>query len=256
MKTNGYILFSEPMVRAILREQNPKAQTRRVARPQPPAGMEIRAKNGRFHVYSENPLADPKTGSPWGFEIKPKFKPGQVLWVRETWRFCTDANSFCYKASQPYISDHCRKYASVCAESPKWRAAVHMPREAARLFLRIKTVKAQQVQDITEAEAKAEGVTRIFDHLTKEEYDKWNAMTSFQKPQNEHSYNNYLWHGRFRHGEGNKHAAWPYQYSGYDSARDSFSSLWELLNAQQGYGWGGNPWVWAYEFERVKEDDA
>jgi len=133
-----------------------------------------------------------------------------------------------------------------------------MPRAAARIFLRITGVKVQRPQELTEEEAIAEGVGKLFDNMTEAEYREWRMRicaaqgTEFDPGnQEDQHYINYLWHGRFgRYGEGNKQSdAWPYQYSGYKSARDSFSSLWELINAKHGYGYDANPWCWVYEFE-------
>lgn len=53
--------------------------------------------------------------------------------------------------------------------------------------------------------------------------------------------------------------SWKYQYSSYDSARDSFSSLWNTtvpLNDWDNYGWEVNPWVWVIEFERCDRPEG
>ncbi len=75
-------------------------------------------------------------------------QPGDVLWVRETWHVYSERGritEYIYKANCPDAKI-------------KWRPSIHMPRDAARLFLRVTDVRAEWVQDISEKDAKAEGV--------------------------------------------------------------------------------------------------
>lgn len=146
------IIFSTPMVQAIL--DGKKTQTRRVIKPQP-------IWDNGFWKWA---------GAAWSDNIKrvtpvpyhsmynnAPYRPGDVLWVRETW--CEYGNihnphmGYWYKASgieQPYMD-------SVKFKMCKWRPSIHMPREAARIFLRVKTVRVERLQDITEDEAIKEG---------------------------------------------------------------------------------------------------
>jgi hypothetical protein len=149
--------------------------------------------------------------------------------------------------------------------SIKWRPSIHMPRKAARLFLRVMDVRIERLHDISEEDAVAEGIGKIYDNLTKGQYERWRnrlcahaGVEHDPGNQDDQPYKNYLWHGDFgQHGQGDKRSdAWGYQFSGYDSARDSFSSLWELLNSKRGYGWDKNPWVQVYEFERCVEPEG
>ncbi len=100
------ILFSTPMVQAIL--DGRKTMTRRIRKP---------------------------------LTLTP-YKPGDILWVRETWYQHYDG-SYAYRASAP--------------ENTGWKPSIFMPHEAARIFLRVTDVRAERVQDITEEDAKAEG---------------------------------------------------------------------------------------------------
>jgi hypothetical protein len=95
-----------------------------------------------------------------------KFKPGDVLWVRETWKpqdyQFIDGMWNCaivYKAGgmegRVYWPDGTDSIYERCGI---WRPSIHMPREAARLFLRVTDVQVEQVQDINEEDADAEGV--------------------------------------------------------------------------------------------------
>jgi hypothetical protein len=82
-------------------------------------------------------------------------QPGDILWVRETWA-TVSSGIIEYKATyiEPYTGsteiDHIGKKIT-------WRPSIHMPREAARIFLLVTNVRVERVQDITEEDAKAEG---------------------------------------------------------------------------------------------------
>lgn len=138
------ILFSTPEVQMTLAGH--KTQMRQMMKPQPPFGFEMWEKNGRWHIYSEYPLADPKSKRPWGYEIEPKYKPGDVLYVREKW--AVNYGGYNYFADLP----------QKMAEYYQWHPSVHMPRKAARIFLQVADVRAERLQDITEAGAISEGL--------------------------------------------------------------------------------------------------
>lgn len=163
---------------------------------------------------------------------------------RGPWRF--DGMSYIWDADNQMIGQ------------ARWRPSIHMPRWASRILLEITSVRAEQLQRITEGDAEAEGVARLFEHLPKEEYDNWNARRmSFSGcpdvgPQAEQPFCNYLWHGNIGNGISAKQSdAWSYQGSAYTSARDSFSSLWESINGPG--SWDANPWVWRIEFKRIDD---
>ncbi len=126
------IIFSTEMVRAIL--EGRKTQTRRVVKPQPPEGETV-------HVaYSET----------WGVKC-PYGKPGDQLWVRETWNG-TKNTGFYYRADP-----------GTCAG--KWKPSIHMPRHASRMYLGIINVRIEPLQYITVREAKAEGVENLWEFV-------------------------------------------------------------------------------------------
>ena len=126
-----------------------------------------------------------------------------------------------------------------------WRPSIHMPKWAARLWLRNMGVRVERVQSITEEDAIAEGIERLFSP------DECQNVVGVKGTKSEHSWRNYLWHGFFgMAGGGNKMSdQWPYQYSGYESARDSFSSLWQRIYAKHGLGWDSNCWVFVTSYE-------
>lgn len=197
------IIMSAPMVRAIL--EGRKTQTRRVLKDPPWATPET------LEVVDGEPWAvDPMQGG--DRPVRWPYTVGDTLWVRETW---ADLNgSIIFRADAYYpegevVVDHPK------GNPPRWRPSIHMPRWAARLFLRVTAVRVERLQEISEDGAKAEGVTR--DGLPERLRDRFDRM----KP-------------------------WPALY------RPMFRLLWDSLNEHRGYGWDVNPWVWVIEFERCE----
>ena len=74
--------------------------------------------------------------------------PGDRLWVRETWD--TDGKTIAYRATTPETTTD--------PEPMRWRPSIHMPRWASRLTLAVTSVRVERVQEITEADARAEGI--------------------------------------------------------------------------------------------------
>jgi hypothetical protein len=134
------ILFNTEMVRAIL--EGRKTETRRKIKLQPTVPCEIRLRKegplqGKWQMYREDQTVAKDTSGPWSWVFEPPFQAGDVLWVRETW---TEINGvYAYRADD---------------EMPEgwhltaWRPSIFMPKEAARLFLRVVDVQAQKLSDI------------------------------------------------------------------------------------------------------------
>ena len=99
----------------------------------------------------------------------------------------------------------------------KWRPSIHMPRTAARLYLLVKSVRVERVQDIRSADAEAEGVE-------KTGTCRWRDYCGIES-------------------------------GGFINPTASFVTLWDSLNAKRGYPWDSNPWVWVIEFRRVDNAD-
>lgn len=141
------ILFNTEMARAIL--DGRKTQTRRLVKPQlkQPYIME-KTSNGRFYQVLE-------TGEGTDFEFEPPCHPGDILYVRETWQQ-TESGRYIYRAdktehgSAAYYNEHAHL-------SGGWRPSIHMPKEAARIFLRVADVRVERLRNITEADAVKEG---------------------------------------------------------------------------------------------------
>ena len=147
------IIFSGPMVRAIL--EGRKTQTRRVIKPQP---------TGTEPIYNPSHFLPDKG---WYFKgggvSKPRYQPGDILWVRETW--CTTMEMepergkvhYHYRAT-PDTTVEC------CPEGLlKWKPSIFMPKVAARLFLKVTGVRVERLQEISVDDIEAEGAYRVMD---------------------------------------------------------------------------------------------
>jgi hypothetical protein len=161
------ILFSAPMVRAIL--EGRKTQTRRVIEPQPMNADECYA-----DLYAGGPewafwLSDNRMNAPRTW-LCPYGVPGDRLWVRETFQPIYGPESglskpnwktgYGYQIS--YVATDGRlEYIDSNTDSltDRCKPAIFMPRWASRITLEITKVSAERVQDITNADAEAEGMT-------------------------------------------------------------------------------------------------
>lgn len=139
------ILFNTQMVRAIL--EGRKSVTRRVVKPQPPAtahASKVRSDYG-WSFWE---------GNPEKHYMKPPFQAGDILWVRETWSpVNVRPRRYIYKA------DVDRSIGEGVGLPLCWHPSIHMPREAARIFLRVTDVRVERLKDITATQAMNEGFT-------------------------------------------------------------------------------------------------
>lgn len=149
------ILFHGAMVRAVLAGR--KTQTRRlVNRPARASaqsfsdGMKYAKEHGLAGVQKNGPC----DGVEWYCKC-PYGVPGDLLWVRETWRETSSA--MMADGSIPSQPARCVYRADRPWDGP-WRPSIHMPRWASRITLLVAGVRVERVQDITEADARAEGL--------------------------------------------------------------------------------------------------
>jgi len=155
------ILFSAPMVRAIL--EGRKTQTRRVLKPQPDGW--IRGSSGTFGIPKKITSKKPhRNGTIWQEPdgtcyddiVCPYGQPGDLLWVRETWR----PKQHSFPTGWPY------EYRATAEqdgtpEHGAWKPSIHMPRAASRILLDITDVRVERLNDISEWDAIDEGLEMV-----------------------------------------------------------------------------------------------
>ena len=144
------ILFDTEMVRALL--EGRKTVTRRVVKPQPMLDGHLWKLGGA--AWSDSVLSVPVMLGHSLYNRAP-YQPGDVLWVRETWcEVMGRKGKYLYRAYAGERDDT-RDYAIALNT---WRPSIHMPREAARIFLRVKNVRVERLQELTLKDAEMEGM--------------------------------------------------------------------------------------------------
>jgi len=144
------ILFSGPMVRAIL--EGRKTQTRRVVKPQPAPGqgMVNASYCGDPHLWlREGPCNKSDPAFVWRC---PYGKPGDRLWVRET--FAEGIHQMADVNHWAYAADH---FGAQQRLGDRWKPSIHMPRKACRILLEITCVRVEQLNHCSVTDAEAEG---------------------------------------------------------------------------------------------------
>jgi hypothetical protein len=198
------ILFSDQMVRAILNDQNPKTQTRRLVKKVPTV----------IHL----PTQEIRQVTPLAHQC-PFGAPGDRLWVRETWGYDQDGphtGPLVYRATDPEPNAY------------RWRPSIHMRRSDSRIDLEIVKVRAERLQDITDADARAEGVLLDVDRrrAEAEAYNKQYPRTPVP-------------------------VGWAIVQKPDDTYRNAFHQVWTQINGTRA-PWEANPWVWVVEFRRIR----
>lgn len=190
------IIFNTEMVKAILDDR--KTMTRRVIKPQP-------------HNVTEGPTP---CGSNWMAwyddgrvsDLWPPYQPGDLLWVREMWSRDYWNEKYVYRADRDNFSAWI-----------KWHPSIHMPRKAARIFLKVKDVRAEQLQEISPDDVLEEGTEFVCKKY--ETCDRGLLSMALEIDEAE--------------------------------TLKNFIKLWDRLNARRGFPWKPNPYVWVIEFERA-----
>ena len=213
------ILFSAPMIRAILADR--KTQTRRVmkCRNSLVDGVSISSETWDYYKFDfANAWVDPGP-SPAGNEgpylkafacdesvrrIYPRAWRGDVLWVRETFsyerRYPTGTGAAIWRWADGNPTD---------GDWTKPKPSIHMPRWASRITLKITDVRVERLQEISDDDCEAEGIKQ-----------RWTCINP---------------------GTGT--------YAHDNDVRDDYRKLWSDINGA--YSWTANPWVWVVSFERV-----
>lgn len=215
------ILYSTPMVQAISEDR--KTKTRRLK------GLEKVNENPddwMFYSFSVLGEVDPSSDYAifsWIFAFKnvytgekvyikcPYGQRGDVLWVREKFRIV--------KALGQEMIDYAASPANIWSIDQPWKPSIHMPKKAARLFLKVKDIRVQRLKDISQSDAIAEGVEQIADYGTT-------GYKLYTEP----------------------NAA----YSDIDAV-SSFESLWESINGKASIEL--NPWVWVIDFKKIDKPE-
>lgn len=161
------ILFNTEMVRAIL--DGRKTCTRRIVKDGIPddAMWGYTAFTPKGYISCRGVYAD---GYGEGFYKLP-YQPGDILYVRETWSEWTDG--YLYKAwNSPFPQ---------AGESPvmKWHPSIHMPKEAARIWLKVTGVRVERLQEISGEDLTKEGIDLFRSNYVRVAFDEfkniWNS---------------------------------------------------------------------------------
>lgn len=221
------ILFSSEMVKAILAGR--KTQTRRIFKGLTPPdcignhSCVVEDGAAKFHLNERLAMHEGEwTKCPYGY-------PGDRLWVRETWRPVGPWECRDDKATVQYRADgEYRRRTGWPSEfrikttdgADKWRPSIFMPRWASRITLEITDVRVERLQDISEADAIAEGVEPVV--FTAQDIEDTPADTE--------------------EGQLLRHLG-----PGQLTAKSNFQVLWDEINGKRA-SWASNPWVWVVEF--------
>nr|DAQ30280.1 MAG TPA: ASCH domain protein [Caudoviricetes sp.] len=245
------ILFNTDMVRAIL--ANEKTQTRRLIKPQPKmilsyvACSSERRACGKWRYPSEfewkmwkdekyklsDSISEEEKEQLW----TPPADADDILWVRETWsttdkcglypNWPIDSIHYMYKADDPTCDE---------AKEARWYPSIHMPKQAARIFLRVKEVRVEPLQEMTEDDVSAEGADRFIqcpnEHVT---YDPDGTLEDM------------CW---------NTDCCKVCEYITKSCGELFGEFVWNHTipkNDLPKYGWDANPLVWVIEFERCEK---
>ena len=204
------ILFNTSMVRAIL--DGEKTCTRRIIKKEIPGGY----KPLGFVLYPTNDkeLGNLVFGGKGAnvYYAKPPYKVGDVLYVRETWNINPS-----WEFDKNYINLPSKEskyiYKATNDFNGGWKPSIHMPKEAARIFLKVTSVRAERLKDITDEGCYQEGIsgTSFYDEAEHIQIAGIGLNDSLE--------------------------------------RTAFSLLWNSTVKEDKYSWEGNPWVWVIEFE-------
>lgn len=200
------ILFNTGMVQAIL--DGRKTETRRVMKPQP------LFYTGRKYIFDDKEV--PKQWEDCSDIIGTyQYQPGDILYVRETWcRGSLDYQEEKYYYRADGNNFHCH-----------WHPSIHMPRAAARIWLKVGDVRIERLQDITEKQAQMEGAVRCYEEKRPDE----DGPVIYQSEDG----------------------------GGYHTL--GFKAVWDSTIKKPDrskFGWDANPWVWVIEFRRCGKPEG
>lgn len=221
------------MVRAIL--DGRKSCTRRIVKTKQFVGLlPDKCKNGIPEEFLEEkkgmfkPYCDMTDTELISAAYKAPYQIGDILYVRETF-IQAAAHIFWYKADdKPWMS-----------QGLLWKPSIHMPKEAARIWLKVTDARVERLREITEAQAKAEGIRGYSKDGNLYKYavtDDW--WIDYHNKHRKLFFGGTWWQDMPR------------------TAKDAFSYLWDSTVKKSDldhYGWDANPWVWVIEFEQCEK---
>ena len=219
------ILFNTEMVLANLEDR--KTNTRRLVKPQPDIDGLVRFDDTRF-VDTDGRL------------YKPPYQTGDILYVRETWAQCPDLfgefPEYIYRADYAEndlrMGDDTTEIYSDFPACVKWRPSIHMPKEAARLFLRVKNVRVERL--LTPFFADGAAVLALKKEGVVLPTECVECISNYGTP-------------------ACVDACDDSECGILDDVRGNFSDIWNSTVKPADlalYGWNANPWVWVIEYER------
>ena len=216
------ILFNTEMVRAIL--DGRKTVTRRIIKPQPKSEVVFHLGNWQETKMCANGLR----------VLTPPFKVGDILYVRETWGQTADLPGISEEETV-YAADFSdRELAHLKDKHFRWRPSIHMPKELARLYLKVTAVRAERLNKLNTEELIREGI--------KPEALKAHGCECAWK------------HDGCRDEPCANRDAYEYFTYAYP-----FSELWDSTIPKvdlDRYGWDANPWVWVIQFEVCEKPEG
>jgi len=235
------ILFTTEMVRAILGGR--KTQTRRIIKPQPIYALHDEPS---WRAGLNDMLVDD-----CGHQLKyPYGKPGDLLWVRETWAASKGGQQIdghIVWIDKPGAPNLVWYRATDNVTLPRWRPSIYMPRWASRITLEVLRIRVERLQKISQADARAEGVDPVWKDVGAQapggyryeepDYVKafanlWDTIHFKPKPVNRNPYTS------------KREACFvSYPWENIKETREKGESSWYVV---------GNPWVWVVEFKRVE----
>lgn len=234
------ILFNAEMVRAIL--DGRKTCTRRVIKPQPQSGLCYTY--GGSHKDCIGKWTYPNRGAHklWGEEYKlpenikdeelskrwnPPYHTDDILYVRETWSEGYEEGTYIYRASDKLAGLPTFKESSKLIYHP----SIHMPKEAARIWLKVTNVRVERLQEMKPVDVIKEGAYP----------DCLDCLNTYGESGSQCCYGT------------------EEQCSQCDEVMMEWEKLWNstIKKADLGsYGWSANPWVWVIEFERCEKPEV
>lgn len=169
------------------------------------------------------------TGRPNERGASPYGDPGDLLWVREPWSTLALFDGYKPSDMPPETVGNIRYHADGIRGSGRYRHARFMPRAFSRQTLRISDIRVERLQEIGGEDAEREGLRKLSKDGTTY---KFGIADSDCLP-------------------GTDDFGWPWREWNTDAIA-AFRRLWDSINAQRGFGWETNPWVWVIEFEVIK----